>query len=409
MPTAKSVSVRPRGRRRCTRVSTSRHGSTGKRCRSSGSRWGLGAWLRHRRCSASSGHELGRGRRRRRRRRPRSSASRAGAAVDADHQAEAAGRARRRRRRRRPRRPRRARRRDAEPLGGAQEHVGRRLAGDAARRRRPRRRRRRSKRSASPAASSTAGALRDDDTTRQRARPASRGGRAARPSRGTASMPSRSQDLVEDVVLAVAQRRRPSSRRAGRRRLALGQLDAARGEEVADAVVARLAVDVGEVVGSVYGSSPPAERRPRKSLNISAQARMCTSAVGVTTPSRSNSDGVVVRPGHGRCGTGRRELGTRQAYAPRACVRCSRRVSRRGSRRGSRRVSLRGRPRAPARRSASPTRRAPRRRPRRGRRGPATIQVWVAQRRRAGAPHSAVPVLAPRSPPEGPGARPTPR
>ena len=56
------------------------------------------------------------------------------------------------------------------------------------------------------------------------------------------------EDLLEHDVLAVAE---TSDRLVGRRvgRLALGQLDAARLEEAPDAVVARLAVDVREVVG----------------------------------------------------------------------------------------------------------------------------------------------------------------
>ena len=68
-----------------------------------------------------------------------------------------------------------------------------------------------------------------------------------------------------------------------------GQLDAARGEERADAVVAGLAVDVGEVVGRRVRRWSGPSWSVRNSSNISVHACWCTSAVGVSTPSRSKS------------------------------------------------------------------------------------------------------------------------
>ena len=108
---------------------------------------------------------------------------------------------------------------------------------------------------------------------------------------GKAATPSLAEDRVERVVLPIAQ----AGHRLRARRILrgpLGQVNAARAQEGTDPGVARFAVDVREVVG--VGVRRPVAHGPdripaRKSLNMSFHARMCTSAVGVMTPSRSKS------------------------------------------------------------------------------------------------------------------------
>lgn len=70
-------------------------------------------------------------------------------------------------------------------------------------------------------------------------------------------------------------------------RIAPRDLDIARAQQARDAVVALLAVEMVEVVVvAVGGLTPHAANRPE---NISRHACMCTSAVGVSMPSRSKS------------------------------------------------------------------------------------------------------------------------
>jgi hypothetical protein len=93
------------------------------------------------------------------------------------------------------------------------------------------------------------------------------------------------EDPVEGVVLAVAEAA-DGDRGARILGAALGQRDPPGGEEVADPVVARLAVDVVVVVADGASLGRCSARKP---LNRSDQAAMCTTAVGVITPSRSKS------------------------------------------------------------------------------------------------------------------------
>ena len=240
MPTVNRVSVVPRSWARCA-VSTSRQGSVGKRPRSSGC-----VELRAPVHPAPPGHQLRRGptRPRRHRRRARSPPR-------------LPGRPRRRARsRRRPRpghRTRRPRARRHESTGtpstsaACDERLRRRLALQAllvghasvhhGRRTGPRDR----------PPSSTAGAFAEEETTASgSAEVAQVVEQPDRPRVGLDAVTL--EHRVEGVVLAVAE---TAHGHAGRwvLRGPLRELDAARGEEVADAVVARLAVDVGVVVG----------------------------------------------------------------------------------------------------------------------------------------------------------------
>ena len=116
------------------------------------------------------------------------------------------------------------------------------------------------KRSARPAASSTAGALADEDTTAERHAELAQVVEQPHRAREGGDAVAR-QHRVERVVLPVAE---PRHRLRARRVLrgALGQVNAARVQEVADAVVARLAVDVREVVG--VGVRRPVAARTRR-------------------------------------------------------------------------------------------------------------------------------------------------
>ena len=141
----------------------------------------------------------------------------------------------------------------------------------------------------------------DPRSRRPRARPARSSSSTPRPSRyragcsssisatdpGYGLTPSRARTWLNTSFF-----RLPESAhglRAGRvARVPLGQLDAAREQHRTDAVIARLAVDVVEVVG-VGVRRLDAVARLKYSPNICAQACSCTMAVGVRTPSRSNS------------------------------------------------------------------------------------------------------------------------
>ena len=144
-------------------------------------------------------------------------------------------------------------------------------------------------RSAMPAAASTAGALADEETTAS-GRPRSRRWSSSASDPGYGATPSRVEHLVERVVLAVAQpphgdlvRARPRwCPRAGRCRGRRGS----RGRRRSGASRRR-----GRSSRRRCRARCRRRRRSRarKPLNISDQARMWTSAVGVSTPSRSKS------------------------------------------------------------------------------------------------------------------------
>ena len=223
----------PRSSGRCER-STSRHGSTGNRPRS------IGSSVTKRRFTRPAPGAARRGRRRRGRRRPRS----------------ASGPRRRDRRppparsrrphRRAPRRPRPRSTTESRASAPSSSAACTKVSGAGL----PGRPRSVAtaplttvpKRSARPAASSTAGALAEEETTASGIpEPAQVVQQRHRARVGHDAVAG--QHLVERVVLAVAQLADPL----------LGQVDAPRGQEVAHAVVAGLAVDVGEVVGVGVG------------------------------------------------------------------------------------------------------------------------------------------------------------
>ena len=220
----------------------------------------------------------------------------------------------------------RLRRLDAERPRAGEIGVRRGLARADARARRRRRRRRprtgprcRPRRARRGSWRSTRRTARAQPAPRDRldvARPSPR--TARRRARGSAAARSRSCGC----------RARGSSRRPAGRRAALGQLDAARGEERAHAVVARLAVDVlrrsrATASNGTNGSPVAAARARRYSSNISLPGRgvhlrrLREHAVEVEQ-ARGHAVG---QPEHGRRAN---QFGAVHAYSPRhatrACV-----------------------------------------------------------------------------------------
>ncbi len=175
--------------------------------------------------------------------------------------------------------------RDPEGVGGVLVGVGSRLAGQPRAPWRPRRRR--PSRSGRADRRHAARPERWPSSTRWpsgcRGPPARRAG-LERPGERRDTVAR--QHLPEREVLAVAE---PADRLGPGtvRRVAPGQLDPARGEQRRDSLVAGLAVDVREVV--LLGVRRDVVAGRGTAVNISAQACMWTSAVGVITPSRSNS------------------------------------------------------------------------------------------------------------------------
>ena len=129
------------------------------------------------------------------------------------------------------------------------------------------------------------------EETTARAQPGvARGARGSATEPSYASTPSRRDQLEHEVVLAVAEAVDRLGVRAGRRaRPRAGRCRAS--EEGADAVVARLAVDVrrrSPRPSNGRTSSPSLGALLRKSSNICFHAAAWTLAVLVSTPSRSN-------------------------------------------------------------------------------------------------------------------------